>query len=416
MGFFNQSRKVVFRKVQLANEVVPMVLIVGKKHLPDPLHLATTRERMIKLFLQYWQGRSQRGSKRSFNGLRFEQLEARTLMVADANLVAYRPVTAYINYALHPVPDAIESDSKQGPGIRVNGDDDNVNGKSDYLDAFTNPGGDNDLVRVDALGTGNTFALAWTGSLAVWTTPTKTAGLSNGGIVAAGQSLWVEYISSTHTVGTLTTMTLSASEETTAGTTATDSIVFHSFRSVVIAIGGNTQDPSQFGDPNLGTFTMAGALYDKGYDVHLFPHSQIRSNGRGAAYNEVVSAVLKRNADNVAFFGYSWGGGATYELSKGLSANTALKPAGYKLQFTAYVDGIRHNTIGAETRLPVGTAYHDNFYQRKDFLLKGNSIGGAHNKNVTQTSWGKSLVHTTIDDSVTLQRVLVGDLVTRVIA
>ena len=66
--------------------------------------------------------------------------------------------------------------------------------------------------------------------------------------------------------------------------------------------------------------------------------------------------------------------------------------------------------------MPVGTAYHDNFYQRKDFLLKGNSIAGAHNTNVTQTSWGKSLVHTTIDDSATLQGLLVGDLMTRVIA
>jgi hypothetical protein len=345
--------------------------------------------------------------------LNFERLERRVLMAADANLVAYRPVNEYINYSLHPVPDALESDPKFGPGIRINGDDDNHNGKADYLDPTTAAGGDNDLVRVDVLGTGNTFDLSWTGSLAVWTTPTKSAAITNGGSVTPGQSVWVEYVSQTHTVGSSTALTLTASDDST---TASDSVVFHSFQSVVIAIGGNTQDPSKFGDPNLGAFTMAGTLYDEGYDVHMYAENQIQSTGRGAAYDEVVSAVLNRNADNVAIFGYSWGGGATYELSKGLSANTALKTAGYKLQFTAYVDGIRHGSITSETRLPVGTAYHDNFYERKDFLVKGNSVAGAHNTNVTSTSWGKSLTHTTIDDSVTLQNSLVGDLIARVTA
>ena len=212
-------------------------------------------------------------------------------------------------------------------------------------------------------------------------------------------------------------MTLSVTDVTAAGTTtATDSIVFHSFQSVVIAIGGNTQDPSKFGDPNLGAFTMAGTLYDKGYDVHMYAHNQIQSTGRGAAYDEVVSAVLKRNVDYVAILGYSWGGGATYELANGLKANTALAPAGYKLQYTAYVDGIRHNTISAETRLPPGTLYHDNYFQRKDLLPRGNTVSGAHNLNVTTTSWGKNLGHTTIDDSPTLQGLLVGSLMAHVIA
>ena len=374
-------------------------------------------DRMLTVLRRNWQSRYQPGSsKRLSLGLRFEQLEVRALMAADANLVAYRPVTDYINYALHPVPDVFESDPKLGPGIRVNGDDDNANGRADYSDTVTNSGGDNDLVRVDALGTGSTFNLAWTGPMAVWSTPTKSAAINNGGSVAAGQSLWVEYVSTTHTVGTSAAMTLSVADVTAAGTTtATDSIVFHSFQSVVIAIGGNTQDPSKFGDPNLGAFTMAGTLYDKGYDVHMFAHNQIQSTGRGAAYDEVVSAVLNRNVDNVAIFGYSWGGGATYELANGLKANTALAPAGYKLQYTAYVDGIRHNTISAETRLPPGTLYHDNYFQRKDLLPRGNTVSGAQNLNVTTTSWGKNLGHTTIDDSPTLQGLLVGSLMAHVI-
>ena len=191
--------------------------------------------------------------------------------------------------------------------------------------------------------------------------------------------------------------------------------MFHSFQSVVIAIGGRSQDPSKFGDPNLGTFTMGGTLYQNGYDVHLYSHDKVQSSGLGAAYNEVVSAVAKRNVDYVAIFGYSWGGGATYELTVGLKNNTAIARQ-YQLQYTAYIDGIRHNTISAERRLPVATKYHDNFYQRKDWLLRGNSITGAINVNVTTTTWGKNLTHTTIDDSLTLQSQLVNNLMTRVIA
>lgn len=347
--------------------------------------------------------------------LQLERLEDRALMAADANLVAYRPITQYINYALYPVADALETDPKQGPGIRANGDDDNANGRADFSDVSTAAAGDNDLVRVDVLGTGTSFNVGWTGALALWSSPNKTTAIPNGGAVTRGQSLWVEYTSLTHTVGTSTALTLSVSESSVGGTTtASDSVVFHSFRSIVIAIGGNTQDPSKFGDPNLGTFTMAGTLYNQGYDVHMFAHGAVKSSGQGAAYNEVVSAVLKRNVDYAAIFGYSWGGGATYELASGLKANTALKPAGFQLQYTAYVDGIKHGSTMAETRLPVGTAYHDNFYQRKELLLRGNAVTGANNVNVSQTSWGSALKHTTIDDHATLRSQLLANLTSRV--
>ncbi|HND55601.1 MAG TPA: hypothetical protein PLV92_24470, partial [Pirellulaceae bacterium] len=269
-------------------------------------------------------------------------------------------------------------------------------------------------VRVDARGTGSTFNVSWTGSLAVWTTRTKTKSVSNGATVAANQSLWVEYVSRTHTTGTAATMTLAVSEASSQ-TTASDQVVFHSFQSEVIVIGGNTQDPRRVGDPNLGVFTIGATLYDRGYDVQLFAHSQVSSTGRGAAYDEVVSAVLNRNVDNVAILGYSWGGGATYELAAGLKANTSLATAGYQLRYTAYIDAITHNSITAETRMPAGSKFHDNFYQRKDFWLKGNAVAGANNVNVTATTWGASLVHTTVDDSPTLQSLLVNSLVTRIV-
>ncbi len=341
-----------------------------------------------------------------------ERLEDRSLMSATANLVAYRPVTQYFNYSAYPISEADEVTATRGAGIRFNGDDDNGNGTRDYLDTVSAASDDNDLVRVDALGSGTTFVVSWDGPLTVWTSANKASSVAQNSSVNPGQSLWVEYVSSTHTSGTGTQLHLTSSDDVSS---ASDSVVFHSFQSITIAIGGNTQDPAKFGDPNLGTFTMAGKLYGTGYDVHMFAHGQVQSTGKGAAYDEVVSAVLNRNVDNVAIYGYSWGGGATYELSAGLNANKSLAPAGYKLRYTAYIDGIRHNSISAETRKPVGTAYHDNFFQRKDFFLKGNSVSGANNINVTNTTWGKNLVHTSIDDNLTLHGMLLKNLTDRLI-
>ena len=66
-----------------------------------------------------------------------------------------------------------------------------------------------------------------------------------------------------------------------------------------------------------------------------------------------------------------------------------------------------------EQRLPPVTQFHDNIFQRKDWLLKGNTIVGANNLNVTNTTWGSSLVHTTLDDNAMVQSIVVGNLKTR---
>jgi hypothetical protein len=347
--------------------------------------------------------------------VRFERLERRDMMAADANLIAYRPITEYINYAQFAVPDAQETDPSRGPGIRINGDDDNRNGLPDYVDSTTAASGDFDLVRVDIRGTGTSFSVSWSGPLVLWSSLTKTESIPNGGQVLANQTVWVEYASQTHSVGASASLALSAIDSVT-NLTAADQVVFHSFRSVVLAIGGNGQSPSNFGDSRLGVYTIGGNLYNQGYDVRLYAHDQVATNGLGAAYDEVVSAVLNRNVDSVAIYGYSWGGGATYDLSVALNKNAALAPAGYRLAYTAYVDAIRHYSLGAETRKPIGTLVHDNFYQRKDWLLRGTSISGSNNVNVTQTTWGRSLTHTTIDDNATLQSLLINSLITRIVA
>jgi hypothetical protein len=341
-------------------------------------------------------------------------LETRCLMSATANLQAYRPVTANINSLAFPISEADEESATHGAGIRVNGDDDNANGRADYLDLSPLTTADNDLIRVDISGEGASFVLTWAGSLAVWTTPFKDARVVNGGSVDSGETIWVEYTSQTHTVGTATQLHLT----TQAGVDfATDTVVFHSFQSVVLAIAGNTQSPSQFGDPNLGIYTIAGSLYAQGYDVQLYGHYDVSSrDGKGNAYADTVSAVLNRNVNNVAVIGYSWGGGATYNLSNALKKTPSLATAGYKLVYTAYIDGIRQGSISAETRKPVGTLNHDNIYQRKDSFPHGNTVKGANlNLNVTTTTWGKLLRHVTIDDHPTVQQIIIDNLTAHVL-
>ena len=223
-----------------------------------------------------------RVSQRGRRSLLVEPLENRSLLAAVADLTAFRPVTPYINYANFPVAEQVESDIRLGPGIRINGDDDNGLPGADYSQAGPTPVVDNDLVRVNvaSASAGDSLTLTWTGPLAVYTSATKAAQVAFGAAVSAGQQLWVEYTSQTHTIGNSAELTLTAIENSVP---ATDTVVFHSFQSIVVAIGGNTQNPANFGDPRLGIFTVGGTLYQQGYDVHLFAHGQVSSSGQGAA-------------------------------------------------------------------------------------------------------------------------------------
>jgi len=359
------------------------------------------------MFGKNWRGvRPARAQRRP--RLAPERLEDRSLMAAFADLIAYRPVTEYINYANYPVAAAVETDPKAGPGIRVNGDDDNANGVADFSDAAATAA-ENDLVRVDVNASGGDFTLSWPDELRLWTTSTKTQAVTEGALYLAGpRTWWVEYVGAAHSSAATLSLIVGAGADV-----AQDDVTFHSFQSDVIVIGGNSQNPANVGDPRLGVFTTGLTLYKQGYDVHLYSHDKVQSTGQGAAFNEVKSAVLKRNVDYVAILGYSWGGGATYELAAGLKADASLAGQ-FQLKYTASIDGIRHNTISAETRLPPSTLYHDNLFQRRDWLLRGNNVAGAVNLNVTSTAWGQSLVHTTIDDSAMVQSIIVSNLTTKV--
>ncbi len=352
--------------------------------------------------------KSRKGKRNRRLGL--EALESRDVPTALADLVAYRPVTEYINYAQYPVAEINETDPKLGPGIRYNGDDDNANGQPDVLDAVAGAA-ENDLIRVDVTTAGDSFSLNWSDELRVWTTNTKTEAVVEGALYSPGQrTWWVEYVGAAHSTGA--TLSIVSTE---GAATAQDDVVFHSFQSDVIAIGGNSQNPANVGDPRLGIFTVGVSLYQQGYDVHLYSYDKVNSAGKGAAFDEVKSAVLKRNVDSVAILGYSWGGGSLYLLSTALKADASLTGQ-FQLQYTAYVDGVKRNSVSAETRKPVNSLYHDNIYQRKDVFVKGNSVAGAVNLNVTTTTWGKSLMHTAIDDNGMVQTILITNLKSRLLA
>lgn len=47
-----------------------------------------------------------------------QPLENRSLLAADANLIAYRPMTNHIDFRSYPVPDALEADVTRGAGHR----------------------------------------------------------------------------------------------------------------------------------------------------------------------------------------------------------------------------------------------------------------------------------------------------------
>lgn len=358
-----------------------------------------------------------RSRKRNYAAKRrlaVEPLARREVFAAMANLIAYRPITNAIDYSKYAVPESLETDVAQGAGIRINGDDDDRNGVVDRLDKSRTLLVDNDLVRVDVRSNTTSNKITWTGDLAVWTSANKSSSISNGQVVSPGQRIWVEYVGSNHSNGSNTVLTLTSSDRTTS---ASDSIVFHTFQSEVVAIGGALQSPIA----QQGVFEIALGLYQQGYDVQLFRNIAVNKQGTGStlgaasAFDEVSSAIRERGVTNVALVGMSYGGGAVRDLAAAIENTPALRG---HLQYTAYIDAIVHYSVPpvAETRLPPGTKYHDNIFQSNDWLIRGGSVAGA-NRNIDVSSWrdskGAKLKHITIDRDAKVQNTISTNLKTQ---
>lgn len=203
-----------------------------------------------------------------------------------------------------------------------------------------------------------------------------------------------------------------------------DKIHFYPFTSIVIALGGFTQYPTDPADDNYGTFKLAIELYKQGYDVHMYNENDVNVVGEGVAYNEVVRAIEKRKVYNVAILGYSHGGGATYLLATNLYFDTIFSPyLSLTIPFTAYIDAVAKQSESdttAEWRRPKGTEYLLNYYQvgsTADEFLDGGPISDLqnvidHEFNVDE--FGPKHTHFTIDDEPNVLNRIKSELTNRV--
>jgi cysteine-rich repeat protein len=324
----------------------------------------------------------------------------------ELSITAHRPLSEIYGAPFQKLAVPAAENVSPGIGVRVNGDDDNSNGMGDWNDSLV--GNENDLVEVTLTVSpvpappGFQYVLARTNSnVRVWLSAAKSFPIlttSNDTVVSFASptaTVWVE------SVGGGDAMLRLEARRTGGETVAADEARFFPFSSVVIALGGEGQSPSDPPSGNHGTFQVAKTLYGMGYDVHMYDEDVVSSSGAGAAYDEVVSAVRDRGTGSVAIFGYSHGGGSTHDLAGRLNSNRG-SIGSFSIDYTAYIDGIGNSSdidITSETSLPPSTAYHVNYYQRSDLFLRGNSVSGADvNVNVNNTPWGGGLDHGAVDD------------------
>jgi len=319
-----------------------------------------------------------------------------TLYLPTGNLTAYRPMqttNGYAPFTKTAVKDADEKKTDLGPGIRINNDDDNGNGLPDRNES-NRINNENDLIEVliEGLPGGyDGFVLETDlNVLRVWTSADKGQQIffPSGGmqsepldINANGElTIYVEWRSITHG-----TEELKLVDQNTGF--VFDTLVFHSFESIVIGFSGDTTGSSiGINIPALQqpTYDIAVDFYEAGYDVFYYDvntHSLGAGGGfTGAAFGEVGNAVSNRNVENVAIYGWSHGGGATALLANTLELGKGqgILPNTFEIAATAYIDAVRFDGLGtlnpfSENRRPLQdfgiTKPHANWYQTTRQLL-----------------------------------------------
>jgi hypothetical protein len=331
----------------------------------------------------------------------------------NLDLIAFRPRTP--PFQRTPVPAATED--TVGAGIRSNGDDDDGDSVRDWDDAQV--AAENDLIEI-SLDFGlqqvpqgiSYFLRRSNANVRVWDSNTKGGSVLNANNeqeipFAPGLSLWVEWVNATF--GTAdAVLTFEARDAATQAVVGVpDSVRVFRFTSVVIVIGGRLQVPTDPPNANQGVFVIGRQLYaTEAYDVHMFREGvQVAggaNRGRGAAYTEVVNAVNNRGVTSVSVFGYSWGGGATYNLIDRLVIDAAagLIQHPFAIPYTAYIDAVLHgifNFGNPETRRPPASQFHVNYYERigtpgEQLNVMGDAVPGSDFElNVNTTLWGSLL-------------------------
>lgn len=326
---------------------------------------------------------------------------------AIGSLTVYRPRNGngYFPFDRLAVNDADKTDPVLGPGIRLN------------APGNVDPAGEDDLIEleVNVSPAGSPVVLRrGNAAMHAWLTPDKQAGTElpfdasdmTGPLpIDTGQSMltvFVEWASTSHGIADLQLERVDGS--------ILDVVTFHTFHDIVMALGGEGQTPTVPVDPGQGTFVLGRALYALGYDVHLYDEDNVGSDGSGSVFDEVVDAVSHRGVDRVAIYGYSHGGGSTYDLADRLDAQRA-GIGNFEIEFTSYVDAVGNNSdidVSQETRRPPSSGLHANHYQHgtlfEDFLLDGgpvtDSVPPPTGLDVETTPWGANATHFEIDDFV----------------
>jgi len=134
----------------------------------------------------------------------------------------------------------------------------------------------------------------------------------------------------------------------------------------------------------------------------------VSPTGAGAVYDEVANAIANRGVTELASFGFSHGGGSTYDLCDRLSTVGMGLPS-HTIEFTSYTDGVQNDSdldMDMELRRPIGSAYHANHFQHGSFFqdlgLDGgpvpSSLPPPTGLDVETTPWGANATHCLVDD------------------
>ena len=352
-----------------------------------------------------------------------------------SGLTAYRPQhsTGYFPFARTAVPEVFEEHHSLGPGIRVNGA-----GEVD-------PEGEDDLIEVIVghPSANATFVLERSDPrLSVWSTREKRDQTEISFVNARSTrlafgnarqiTLWVEWTGNAPAYPALSLLALESDD-------VVDRIVFHAFQGLVVALGGESQKPDPV-NMNEGTFRVATALYKLGWDVLMRDENEVYGSrfapdpvGSGPVYDEVVNAIQNRSVQELAVFGYSHGGGSTFDLCALLDRHRRAIGT-FSVSFTAYIDGIRNSSdwsIRAERRPPPASEFHANFYQQGAVPWRDWPHGGpmvspqpppsglnietvVWGLNIETVDWGEYATHYNIDDLAPVRDLILSELTAQV--
>jgi hypothetical protein len=352
-------------------------------------------------------------------------------VVADSsNLTAYRPQGVYDPddtstpnpkydpFPRRPVREQDEGHPDFGPGIRINNDDDDNNGVSDRFQTGAAITRENDLieVRVERLPGLGDMVLTKNSQLSLFFDHAKAnlVPLDEFGNTTLPLpfdsndtvTIWVEWTSTTHGSANLTLYEV-------GNPSALDTVRFHSFESLIIVFGGNTQKPADtdgdgsIGDPvggsgnREGIFDAAQFMYDSGWDVLAFNENEFdKNNTNNVPYTEVVNARQQRFVTYHGIIGYSQGGGATHDLIEMLWRENDINT-----NIGVYIDAVHHIGPSPMVFWPEGVFYLLNIFEINPWLHGGAIIDYPGLPFVLDeidteidSRWNGSLSHSSIDD------------------